>query len=75
MEKVVCIKTEFIKLGQLLKLVGVISNGSEAKDFLEDNIVYVNGEKEQRRGRKIYPGYIVNIDEMVVKIDEMDKEC
>ena len=54
--------TEYIKLGQLLKLIGIITNGSEAKTYLESNNVVVNDELEQRRGRKIYPGDKVIID-------------
>lgn len=69
MTKDVSINTEYIKLGQLLKLVGVITNGAEAKMFLEENSVLVNNENENRRGRKIYPGDIVRIKEIEVKVN------
>lgn len=39
-----------------------ISSGGEAKQFLLYNVVLVNGEREARRGRKLYPGDAVNID-------------
>lgn len=70
--KNIVIYTEYIKLGQLLKIAGIIVNGSEAKIFLEENIVYVNGEAEQRRGRKIYPGYQVKIgkEEFIIQDDQ-----
>lgn len=55
------IHTEFITLGQLIKAVGLIANGGEAKHFLSEAEVTVNGETENRRGRKIRPG-----DEVVV---------
>ena len=55
------ITTEYITLGQFLKFVGIISNGSEAKHYLSDNLVYVNSEKENRRGRKLYSGYKIKI--------------
>lgn len=62
------ISTEYIKLGQFLKFQGLISNGSEAKEFLGINEVIVNGVKEQRRGKKLYPKdrVIVNKIEYVV---------
>lgn len=59
----ILISTEFIKLGQFLKFTGVINNGSEAKFFLFSNDVFVNGELENRRGRKIYNGYEVLVNE------------
>lgn len=55
------IDTEFITLGQLLKVTDAISTGGMAKWFLEENNVYVNGEIERRRGRKLRNGDIVNI--------------
>lgn len=55
------IKTEYITLGQFLKFVGVIGSGSEAKLVLENEDVYVNDEKEIRRGRKLYPNYIIRV--------------
>lgn len=45
------IDTEFITLGQLLKMTNTISSGGMAKWFLDEYIVYVNGEEEQRRGK------------------------
>lgn len=48
------IKTEFIKLGQLIKYVNLISNGGDIKEFLRNNKVLVNNEFENRRGRKLY---------------------
>ena len=47
---------DFITLGILLKLVGIIDTGGQAKWFLSENAVLVNGEKENRRGRKLYHG-------------------
>ena len=71
MIKNITIKTEYIKLGQLLKLTGIISNGSDAKSFLEEEKVYVNGEEENRRGRKIYPGYHVAFEDVEVIVNEI----
>lgn len=50
------IKDEFIKLGQALKLAGLVDSGLEAKDVILEGEVLVNGEVEQRRGRKLYAG-------------------
>ncbi|CDD92409.1 s4 domain-containing protein YaaA [Coprobacillus sp. CAG:826] len=60
--KEIQIHTPFITLGQFLKLANLISNGGEAKLFLMENIVYVNQEKENRRGRKLYPGYEIELE-------------
>ena len=50
------IKDEFIKLGQALKLAGIAESGVDAKIMIEEETVKVNGEKETRRGRKLYDG-------------------
>ncbi|WP_390405681.1 S4 domain-containing protein YaaA [Lacticaseibacillus jixiensis] len=49
----VAISTEYITLGQLLKEAGVIDSGGQAKWFLQENSVLVNGELDTRRGRKL----------------------
>ncbi|MEK4520070.1 S4 domain-containing protein YaaA [Psychrobacillus sp. FSL W7-1457] len=53
--------SEFITLGQLLKMTDAISSGGMAKWFLSENTVYINGEADQRRGRKIRNKDVVNI--------------
>ena len=45
---------EFIKLGQALKAVNLVSTGAEAKEVILDGQVLVNGETDTRRGRKLY---------------------
>lgn len=55
------IDVEFVTLGQLLKMTDAISSGGMAKWFLHENDVYVNGEIDDRRGRKLRDGDIVNI--------------
>ena len=59
----ILIKTPYIQLGQLLKIVGVIQTGGETKHFLLHNHVFVNESQDQRRGRKLYPGDRVVIRE------------
>ena len=56
------IKDEFIKLGQALKLAGVVADGVEEKYAINDGLVLVNGEVENRRGRKIHPGDTISYD-------------
>ena len=58
----IIIDSEYITLGQFLKLADFISNGGEAKFFLSENDVLVNGEIEFRRGRKLYEGDVVEIE-------------
>lgn len=55
------INTEYITLGQLLKMTDIISSGGMAKAFLSMNDVYVNGELDNRRGRKLYHDYIIDL--------------
>lgn len=60
MEKIK-INTEYITLGQFLKFCAIISSGALAKTFLLETEVKVNGEVENRRGKKLYPGYIIEV--------------
>ncbi len=62
------IRTEYITTGQLLKLSGLVGSGSEAKMFILDGQVLVNGEVDTRRGRKLYPNDIVSFQEHTFKI-------
>lgn len=62
MMKKIEITTEYITLGQFLKYVGIIRSGALAKEYLLMNKVYVNGEEEARRGRKLYKTYKVVIN-------------
>lgn len=60
---------EFIKLGQLLKAVGLVENGADAKDVIQDGLVKVNGEVDTRRGRKLYPGDKAFFDGREIEIE------
>jgi ribosome-associated protein len=59
----IAIRGEMIRLGQLLKLAGVIDTGAEVKAFLAAEPVLVNGEREDRRGRQLHPGDVVVVAE------------
>jgi len=67
----IAIKTEFIKLDQLLKFSGVADIGSEAKQMVLDGIVKVNGEVCTMRGKKIRPGDLVEItgEDIIVRLE------
>ena len=52
---------EYITLGVLLKVAGIIDTGGQAKFFLSENTVLVNGEEENRRGRKLYRGDVIEV--------------
>lgn len=60
--KEIVIQTEYITLGQFLKLSDCISTGGHAKFFLQETKVLINGEADNRRGRKLYAGDKVEVD-------------
>lgn len=62
------IRDEFIKLGQLLKLADLVQDGVEAKYVISDGRVKVNGEVDERRGRKVYEGDVVSYDGNEIKV-------
>ena len=55
------IDTEYITLGQFLKAADIISTGGMAKWFLSENEIFINGEQDQRRGRKLRAGDKIEI--------------
>lgn len=69
MEKIE-ISTEFIKLDQFLKFATITDSGGFAKEIIQNGEVLVNGEVETRRGRKLYPGDTVEIDDYVFLVVE-----
>ncbi len=67
--EIVYIKDEFIKLGQAMKLGGMVGSGVDAKLVIQDGQVKVNGETETRRGRKLYKGDVITWDDLSIQID------
>lgn len=55
------LETEFVTLGKFLKFADVIQTGGMAKWFLGENPIFINGEQDQRRGRKLYAGDKIQI--------------
>ncbi|MGG5357289.1 MULTISPECIES: S4 domain-containing protein YaaA [unclassified Enterococcus] len=64
MKQQIVLETDYMTLGQMLKEATIISSGGQAKWFLAENTVYVDGEPENRRGRKLYPGMIVEVPDV-----------
>jgi ribosome-associated protein len=61
MQREITIRGEMIRLGQLLKLAGVVDSGAEIKGFLASQAVLVNGDRESRRGRQLHRGDVVQV--------------
>ena len=59
----ISIRGDTIRLGQLLKLAGVVDSGSEVKALLASEPALVNGEPETRRGRQLHSGDAVRVGE------------
>lgn len=66
--KKIKIKTEYITIGQFIKYIGLVSQGSDIKSFIIENKIYVDGEIENRRGRKVYRQSIIKINDLVYMI-------
>lgn len=56
------IRDESIRLGQLLKLSGLVDDGATAREVVERGLVSVNGEVDTRRGRQVRVGDVVALD-------------
>ena len=55
----IAVRDGAIRLGQLIKLAGLVDSGGEVKTFLSEEAVLVNGQPEARRGRQLAPGDVV----------------
>ena len=68
--EIIKLKEDFIKLGQALKAAGLVDSGVEAKFVIQDGLVYVNGDVELQRGKKLIDGDIVEFDGNQIKIEK-----
>ena len=66
--EIITIRDDFIKLGQVLKLAGLVESGVDAKIRIQEGFVKVNGEVEVQRGKKIHPGDIIELDGQQIKV-------
>jgi ribosome-associated protein len=62
------VRDDGIRLGQLLKLAGLVDNGSDVKPLLEQGAVSVGGRAETRRGRQLKGGDVVAVGEQRVRV-------
>lgn len=65
-EEEIVIEDEFITLSQLLKLANIFESGGFIKKYIQDVGVFVNDELEKRRGRKLYDGDLVNVEDQIL---------
>jgi ribosome-associated protein len=68
MQREITIRGEMIRLGQLLKLAGVVDSGAEIKTFLVSQPAVVNGEREMRRGRQLHRGDVVQVGDEELRL-------
>ena len=66
--EIITLKEDYIKLGQALKAAGLVDSGVEAKFVIQDGLVFVNGNVEVQRGKKLVDGDIVEFDGHQIKI-------
>ncbi len=64
----IAINTPYVTLGQFLKLADIISSGGEAKGYLAQHEILVDGVLDNRRGRKLYPGMVVEVEKHFYQI-------
>jgi len=62
------IRDEMIRLGQLLKLAGVVDDGAQARSLIEDGEVSVDGEVDRRRGRQVHSGSTVTLGDTQIRV-------
>ena len=62
------VDTGIIKLDAFLKWAGIACLGSEAKFYIKNEDVKVNGEIETQRGKKLVKGDIIEFNNEVYKI-------
>ena len=62
------IRDETIRLGQLLKLAGVVDDGAMAREVIERGVVAVHGEIDTRRGRQVRPGDVVTFEDETLNV-------
>jgi ribosome-associated protein len=58
-----------IRLGQFLKLAGLVATGGEAKNLIQTGKVSVNGQVETRRKRQLRDGDTVALDDEVLIVE------
>lgn len=67
--EIIKIRDDYIKLGQVMKLAGLVQSGVDAKIEIKEGFVKVNNEVELKRGKKIYPGDIITYDGQQIRVE------
>lgn len=67
--EIIKIRDDFIKLGQIMKLAGLVQSGVEAKIEIQEGFVKVNGEVELQRGKKIYSGDVIEYNGQQIRVE------
>ena len=66
--EIIKIRDDFIKLGQALKLAGLVESGVDAKIEVEGQ-VKLNGVVEVQRGKKVHPGDVIEYGGQQVRVE------
>ncbi len=69
------ISTEYIKLDQFLKLADIVGSGGEAKMFIQNEAILVNGIREERRGRKLRNDDQITVNGMTYVIEQAGEKA
>ena len=69
--EIIKIRDEYIKLGQAMKLAGLVDSGVDAKIEIQEGFVKVNGEVEFQRGKKIYAGDVIEFDGQQIRVENV----
>jgi ribosome-associated protein len=68
--QIIKLREDYIKLGQALKAAGLVESGVDAKVFILEGQVKVNGNTEVQRGKKLYDGDVVEFNDETIKIEK-----
>lgn len=69
MMEIIQIRDDYIKLGQAMKLAGLVDSGVDAKAEIQEGFVKVNGETVLQRGKKVYAGDVIEFDGKLVRVE------
>ncbi len=67
--RIVKINTEPVELFKVLKFENLAGSGGEAKHFVADGLVTVNGKIETRKRNKIYSGDVIGFNGYLLQIE------
>lgn len=68
MHKEIKIETEYIELFKLLKFANIIESGAQAKIYIEEGLVFLNGEQEFRKRAKVRKGDTIKVEHITLSV-------